>query len=115
MYTFLTILIVILSLLLIFIVTIQESKGGGLASGFAANNQLMGVRKTTDFLEKTTWTLIASIVVLCIVTTRFVPRAVDARQHSAAEEYEQTLPATSAPVDARPFEAPVTPTPDSVD
>ena len=48
------------------IVLIQNSKGGGLASGFASSNQIMGVRKTTDFLEKATWTLAALMVILSV-------------------------------------------------
>jgi preprotein translocase subunit SecG len=43
---------------------VQNSKGGGLASNFSGSNQFMGVRKTGDFLEKTTWTL--SIILLCL-------------------------------------------------
>ena len=68
MFKVLLVFIVILAVFLCFIVTIQNSKGGGLAAGFASSNQIMGVRKTTDILEKTTWTLIASIVVLSVVT-----------------------------------------------
>ena len=47
MYVFISILILIASILLILIVLIQNSKGGGLASGFSSSNQIMGVRKTT--------------------------------------------------------------------
>ena len=68
MFKVLLIIIVILALFLCFVVTIQNSKGGGLAAGFASSNQIMGVRKTTDILEKTTWTLIISIAVLSILT-----------------------------------------------
>ena len=71
MYSLLTILIVILAIILILIVLVQNSKGGGLAANFASTNQIMGVRKTTDFLEKTTWTLIGIIVVLCVLATAF--------------------------------------------
>lgn len=71
MYQVLTILIVILAVVLILIVLVQNSKGGGLASNFASSNQIMGVRKTTDFLEKTTWGLIATIVVLCVFASGF--------------------------------------------
>ena len=67
MYVFISILILIASILLILIVLIQNSKGGGLASGFSSSNQIMGVRKTTDFLEKATWTLAGTVVVLSIV------------------------------------------------
>ncbi len=54
MYTVFVILIVIAAILMCGIVLIQNSKGGGLASGFSASNQIMGVRKTTDLMEKTT-------------------------------------------------------------
>jgi preprotein translocase subunit SecG len=50
-----------------FFVLIQNSKGGGLASNFAGSNQIMGVRKTADFLEKATWILAGVIMVFCIV------------------------------------------------
>jgi preprotein translocase subunit SecG len=72
MTTFITILIVLAAVLMILIVLVQNSKGGGLASGFASSNQIMGVRKTTDFLEKATWTLAATIVILSIVSAAFI-------------------------------------------
>ncbi|EKU91595.1 preprotein translocase subunit SecG [Bacteroides oleiciplenus] len=75
MYLLLVILMVIASLLMCFIVLIQNSKGGGLASGFSSSNQIMGVRKTTDFLEKATWGLAAFMVVMSIATAYVVPTA----------------------------------------
>ncbi|RNC65660.1 preprotein translocase subunit SecG [Proteiniphilum sp. X52] len=71
MYIFITILIVLAAILMIFAVLVQKSKGGGLASGFASSNQIMGVRKTTDFLEKFTWTLAGTIIVLSILTAKY--------------------------------------------
>lgn len=65
----LVILILIIAVLLAGVVLVQNSKGGGLAANFSAPNQIMGVRKTTDFLEKATWTLAASLLVLCLVST----------------------------------------------
>ncbi len=56
------------------IVLIQESKGGGLASSFSAQNSLMGVRKTTDVLEKCTWGFAIAMVVLSVLSTAFVPK-----------------------------------------
>ena len=56
------------------IVLIQESKGGGLASSFASSNQIMGVRKTTDFLEKATWFLAIAMAVLSILSAAFVTK-----------------------------------------
>ncbi len=104
MYIFLSVLIVLISLLLIFIVTIQNSKGGGLASGFASTNNIMGVRKTTDLLEKLTWGLTGAIVVLCLISARFAPRVVDARANSAIDSYVEkaTIP---TPVETQPFGA----------
>lgn len=55
MYTLFVVFIVLVSVLMIFVVLIQESKGGGLASNFSSSNAIMGVRKTTDFIEKATW------------------------------------------------------------
>ena len=68
MYILFTILIVIASVLLILLVLVQNSKGGGLSSNFSSSNQIMGVRKTTDFLEKATWTLACTIVILSVST-----------------------------------------------
>ena len=68
MYLLFVILMVIAALLMCFIVLIQNSKGGGLASGFSSSNAIMGVRKTTDFLEKTTWGLAIFMVVMSIAT-----------------------------------------------
>lgn len=67
MLTLIIILIVLACFALAFIVLIQNSKGGGLASNFAGSNQVMGVRKTTDFLEKATWILATFIMVMCFV------------------------------------------------
>ena len=73
MYIFISILVLIASVLLILIVLVQNSKGGGLASGFSSSNQIMGVRKTTDFLEKATWTLAGIVLVLSVIATAFLP------------------------------------------
>lgn len=73
MYLLLVILMVIAALLMCLIVVIQNSKGGGLASGFASSNQIMGVRKTTDVLEKTTWGLAIFMVVVSIASAYVLP------------------------------------------
>lgn len=77
MYSVLVILAVIVAILLVLIVLIQESKGGGLASNFSASNQIMGVRKTTDVVEKATWTLAAVLVILSVATIFFAPHQSD--------------------------------------
>ena len=75
MYTLLVILIVVAALLMIGIVLIQESKGGGLSSSFSSYNQIGGVRKTTDFIEKTTWGLAVAMVVISIACAYVAPKA----------------------------------------
>ena len=74
MYTLITVLIFIVCVLLILIVLVQNSKGGGLASNFQSAGQVMGVRKTADFLEKATWSLAGVLLFLAIVGTAFIPR-----------------------------------------
>lgn len=69
MYNILVIMAVFAAILLALIVLVQESKGGGLASNYATGNQMMGVRKTSDFIEKATWTLAGLLVVFCVTTT----------------------------------------------
>lgn len=91
MYSLLVILAVTIAVLLILIVLIQESKGGGLASSFAASNQIMGVRKTTDVIEKATWTLVTLLVLICISTSFFSFEAND--PSSIVTEMKTTMPA----------------------
>jgi preprotein translocase subunit SecG len=69
MYTLLIVLIIMVCILLVMVVLVQNSKGGGLAANFGASNQIMGVRRTADFLEKATWTLAASLLALSIIAS----------------------------------------------
>ncbi len=71
----LSILIGLASILLIGVVLIQKSKGGGLAASASNYNQFMGVRKTTDFIEKATWGLAIFICVLSIASAFMANRA----------------------------------------
>jgi preprotein translocase subunit SecG len=74
MYTVFSALILIACVLLGLIVLVQNSKGGGLASNFSSSNQFMGVRKTADFLEKSTWTLAIALLVLSLFSAFAIPR-----------------------------------------
>lgn len=69
MYLVLSILTILVAILLIGIVLIQKSKGGGLSSQFGGAGNVMGVRQTNSFLEKATWTLAALIVVLSVASS----------------------------------------------
>jgi preprotein translocase subunit SecG len=68
------ILAIIVCFLLVVIILIQNPKGGGLSSGFAGSNNVMGVQRTGDFLEKGTWVLAITLMVLALMTSVVVPR-----------------------------------------
>jgi len=108
MYGLITAFIVIAAIFLIFIVMIQNSKGGGLAAGFSSSNQVMGVRKTTDFLEKATWYSAGIIVVLCVFAAVFVPKQVAGTKDSELKEDIQNT-VNVDPNAVSPFAAPATP------
>ena len=77
MYTIFAILIIITSILLVLVVLVQNPKGGGLSSSFGGGggNQIMGAKKTTDFLEKATWTLAIILISLSLLSNFAIPRA----------------------------------------
>mgnify|MGYP001179043398 FL=1 len=73
MYGIVSTLIIICSILLVLIILIQNPKGGGLSSSFGGGaNQMMGVKKTGDFLEKSTWILAISLITLILISSFFV-------------------------------------------
>ena len=109
MYSLLVILAVFVAILLTLIVLIQESKGGGLASNFASSNQIMGVRKTTDVVEKATWTLAGILVVFSVATAFFAPRATE-KVDDVVMSATTTVPAPAAQTPATPA-APAAPAP----
>ncbi|OSZ78820.1 preprotein translocase subunit SecG [Chitinophagaceae bacterium IBVUCB1] len=68
MIPFVTILIILACLVLAFFVLVQNPKGGGLAGSFGSlGNQVMGVKQSTDVMEKGTWTSMAVIAALCLI------------------------------------------------
>lgn len=73
-YIFVSVLVLVACVFQILIVLVQNSKGGGLAANFTSAGQTMGIRKTADFLEKATWTLAASILILSLVATATIPK-----------------------------------------
>ena len=75
MYTIFAILIIICCILLVLVVLVQNPKGGGLSSTFGGGaSQMMGVKKTTDFLEKATWTLAIGLISLSLLSNFAIPR-----------------------------------------
>jgi preprotein translocase subunit SecG len=75
----------IICILLILIVLVQNSKGGGLASGFTGS-QIMGVRKTADFLEKATWTLASALIFFSLLINLIIPPRQEHTQRSILQD-----------------------------
>jgi preprotein translocase subunit SecG len=88
MYTLTIVLTVLISVLLIIVVLVQKSKGGGLSSSFAGSNQIMGVRRTNDFIEKATWTLALVICLLSILSVFVMPSVVTGARVKPATEMQ---------------------------
>ena len=74
MYNIFAILIIITCVLLVLIVLVQNPKGGGLSATFGGGNQVMGVKKTADFLEKATWYLAIALLVLSLASNFAIQR-----------------------------------------
>jgi preprotein translocase subunit SecG len=102
MYYVITALILAVCILLVLVVLVQNSKGGGLAANFTGSQQVMGVRRTTDFLEKATWTLAAIVLALSFVSTASIHSGSDAVEESAIKAQVENA---GDPV-ATPFEQP---------
>ncbi len=113
MYTLFVILAVITAILLAIVVLIQESKGGGLASNVSGANSVLGVRKTTDFVEKATWTLAALLVVFSVATSFFMHEDtsfdVTSIKEAAPAQPQMPAPAPAAPAAKTPAAAPTAP------
>ena len=112
------VLIIIVSILITLIVLVQNSKGGGLASNFTGS-QIMGVRKTADFLEKATWTLAIALLAFCILASVMIPHQKETVQKSViSDEIQNAIdpnavpsipnaaPQAPAKEDAKPAEQP---------
>lgn len=104
--TLVIVLSVIVAVLLIGIVLIQKSKGGGLSSQFGNASSVMGVRQTNTFLENGTWWLAGILVVLSIVSAYTVPSAKDVQIRTSQEQ--TVLPGSNQ------YETPELPVPDGV-
>ncbi len=105
MYNFVIILILIVCVLLAVVVLVQNSKGGGLAANFSAPNQIMGVRKTTETIEKITWWLFGILLVLCLAATMLIPRADDQDNATNVTNVTRSTATSPAPMatDAAPM------------
>ena len=119
MYIACIVLIFIASILLILAVLSQSPKGG-MAANFGASNQVMGVRQTADFLEKSTWGLAVAILVLSLAATMTMPKDKIDRSRTGVEnaiinesgtQGGEVIPNQVPEIPVEPLEAPVEETP----
>lgn len=83
---FVLILAIIASILLILVVLIQNPKGGGIAANFSSGNQILGVRRTNEFIEKITWILAGVLLVLALIATMNTTSPTEGPQKSILQE-----------------------------
>ena len=107
LFTILTVLVLVASVLITLVVLLQNGKGGGLASNFVAGNQTFGVRQTADILEKITWGLAAFVLVVAVVTsftlnqeTKTIDITEKMEVEAPAPEVPAALPAAENPAEA---------------
>jgi preprotein translocase subunit SecG len=118
MATLFVILLIVVCVVLGFIVLIQNPKGGGLSSNIGGfSTQFMGVKQTTDVLEKGTWIFAAIVALLCLFSVFFMPQGTSVNGTDRTKDAtaaplpaaKQTVPSQAVPV--APTPAPVTPAP----
>jgi preprotein translocase subunit SecG len=101
------ILIVLACLILGFIVLVQNPKGGGLSGSIAGfSNQFMGVKQTTDVLEKGTWIFAVIVAMLCLFSAAFIPKGATSGSNLVNELDTKPKTTQSAPA---PVQQPLTP------
>jgi preprotein translocase subunit SecG len=105
-YLFL-VLIIITSVAIALFILIQNPKGGGLAGNIAGfNSQFMGVKQTTDVLEKGTWVMAIAIALLCLFSAFFIPEGkTNSREPVNARPAQTAPPASGSPLTPAPAPA----------
>lgn len=105
MFTFLCIILIIISFILILAVLIQNPKGGGIAANFNFPQQIVGVQRTSDLIEKITWGVVIGIFVICLGTSFSKPDQGQGFDTKVKDHFDNSAaPATppAAPAPANP-------------
>ena len=109
MFTFIIVLIVIISIFLVLLVLMQTSKGaGGLTAAASVVSQSAGTRRVADWIEKSTWTLVGVLFLLCILVTFFIDQDANQFQSPNVQEAQNQIA-----ID--PLASPNNTTPDSLE
>lgn len=113
MVTFIIGIILTIAVLLILVVLMQNSKGGGMSSQFgSAGSQIMGAQRTTDILEKLTWGFAISMLFLALITNVLVDKTGGQQQFVSPNEEaaRQNVVAPTSTDTSNVLQQPVTPT-----
>lgn len=100
------VLITIVCFLLIIVVMVQNPKGGGLSSSLGGSTQMGGVQKTTDFLDKSTWTLAAILIILILLSSLSFTENMNTNDSKVMDEKEKTMPKTDTKAPIKTMEKP---------
>ena len=100
------VLITIVCFLLIIVIMVQNPKGGGLSSSLGGSTQMGGVQKTTDFLDKSTWTLAGILILLILLSSLSFSGSLSDSNSKIVDEKETVAPKTTTPAPAKPVETP---------
>ena len=100
------VLITIVCFLLIIVIMVQNPKGGGLSSSLGGSTQMGGVQKTTDFLDKSTWTLAAILIILILLSSLSFSGSMSDSNSKIVDEKESVAPKTTTKTPAKPVESP---------
>jgi preprotein translocase subunit SecG len=100
------VLITIVCFLLIIVVMVQNPKGGGLSSSFGGSTQMGGVQKTTDFLDKSTWTLATILIILILLSSLSFSGTMGDSNSKIIDDKETVAPKTTTTTPLKPVETP---------
>lgn len=98
------VLITIVCFLLIVVIMVQNPKGGGLSSSISGSQMLGGVQKTTDFLDKSTWTLATILIILILLSSLSFGGSLSDTGSKIIDKTETAAPTSNAPAKAMPIQ-----------
>ena len=98
------VLITIVCFLLIVVIMVQNPKGGGLSSAIGGSQMLGGVQKTTDFLDKSTWTLATILIALILLSSLSFGGSLSDADSKIIDKTESVVPASTAPQKSAPVQ-----------
>jgi len=106
-FTIFLVLITIVCFLLIIVIMVQNPKGGGLSSSLGGSTQMGGVQKTTDFLDKSTWTLATVLIILILLSSLSFPGMMGGSDSKIINDKDLAPKTeTAVPAPAKPVETP---------